>query len=54
MLQVRALLPQLHRFIPKPVFVPGFTIRGNLDYEHGDSGEQQQMDPASLLCNEQD
>jgi hypothetical protein len=34
--------------------MPGFTIRGNLDYEHGYSGEQQQMDPASLLGNEQD
>jgi hypothetical protein len=36
------------------VFVPGFTVCGDLDNEHGDSGEQQQMDPASLLGNEQD
>ena len=53
MLQIRALLPQLLRLIAKP-FVPGFAISRNLDYEYGYSGEQQQMDPASLLRNEQD
>lgn len=48
------MLPQLHRFIAKPVFVPGFTVSGDFDYEHGNSGEQQQMDPASLMNNEED
>jgi hypothetical protein len=52
--QLRRLLPEIHRLLAKSVFVPRFAIGGNLDNEHGDSGEQQQMDPASLLSNEQD
>jgi hypothetical protein len=36
------------------MFVPGFTVGGNLNNKHADSGEQQQMNPASLLSNEQD
>ena len=52
--QIRALLPPVHGLFTKSVFVPGFAVRGDLNDEHGDSGEQQQMDPASLLGNEQD
>ena len=54
MLPRRALLPQIHELLTKPVFVPGFAIRGDLDDEHGNSGEQQQMDPTPLLGDEQD
>ena len=54
MLPGRALLPQIHGLLTKPVFVPGFAISGDLDNEHGNSGEQQQMDPTPLLDDEQD
>jgi hypothetical protein len=49
-----ALLPQTTQLFTKPVLVPGFAISGKLDDEHGNSGEQQQMNPTPLLGDEQD
>jgi hypothetical protein len=54
MLSCRALLPQTTRLFTKTLFVLGFAVRGNLDDEHGNPGEQQQMNPTPLLGDEQD
>ena len=43
-----------HGLFAKSVLIPGFAVGGDLNNEHSYSGEQQQMDPASLLRNEQD
>jgi len=36
------------------VLVSGFAVSRDLNYEHGNPGEQQQMNPAPLLSDEQD
>jgi hypothetical protein len=54
MLPRRALLPQIHELLAKTLFIPRFSISGELHNEHGNSGEQQQMDPTPLLGDEQD
>jgi hypothetical protein len=43
-----------HQLFTKSVFVLGFAVSGKLDDEHGNSGEQQQMNPTPLLGDEQD